>query len=94
MQASINNQFSGEQYQPLEATPENTFDFSTMIDTSSQFSGSCPVISDINFNFGQQVVSIPIGQIMTMICPYLGWLGYLVVAFGMRRGAEIIAQGM
>jgi hypothetical protein len=93
LKSTLDSHFAGEEYQPIEATPENTYDLSNMIDTSSRFASGCPVIPDIVFSYGN-AVSVPIGQIMTMLCPYLGWLGYLVIAFGMRRAAEIIATGM
>lgn len=94
LKSSLEQSFSGEEYQPLEADSDSTFDLSNMIDTSSRFSASCPVIPPITTHFGPQTVVIPIGDLISMICPYLSWIGYLIVAFGMRRAAEIVAAGM
>ncbi|MNF12618.1 hypothetical protein D3C80_2141740 [compost metagenome] len=66
-----------------------------MIDTSSRFAKSCPSIPPINFPWiDGKSKSIPVGEVFALLCPYLVWFGYLVVAFATRRGAEIIAQGM
>ncbi|MNR66955.1 hypothetical protein D3C85_1906980 [compost metagenome] len=66
-----------------------------MIDTSSRFSKACPSIPNITFPWVDgRTQSIPIGDVFALLCPYLVWFGYLLVAFAMRRAAEIIAQGM
>jgi hypothetical protein len=90
----LQGEFSGEEYQPLTATAENTFDLGNMVDTSRRFSSSCPAVQDINVPYMGSSISIGASQWISMLCPYLAWFGYFIVAFAMRRGAEIVAQGM
>lgn len=94
LETTLNTEFSGAEYQPLTATAEGTFDLSTMVDTSSRFSRSCPAIPDVSVPWISGSVSIPVSSVFSQLCPYLAWFGYFVVAFAMRRGAEIVAQGM
>lgn len=93
LKADLDAAFSGEQYQPIKATAENTFALDGMIDTSSRFSSSCPVLPAISYkwvdgsnqNFNPNVPGL---------CEFLRWMGYLMVAFAMRGAAEIIAGGL
>lgn len=83
-----------ESFQPMKATAENTFDLSNMIDTSSRFSKSCPTVPDWSVPWlNGQNITVKLSFISDF-CQYLIWMGYLIVAFGMRRAAEIIAGGM
>lgn len=95
LKSSLASEFSGPEFQPLSAGTEGTFDLSGMVDTSSRFSKSCPVVPDIQFSWiDGSSRSIPLGQAIADLCTILTWLGYFVVAFAMRRGAEIIAGGL
>lgn len=95
LKSSLASEFSGPDFQPLSAGAEGTFDLSGMVDTSSRFSKSCPVVPDIQFSWiDGSSRSIPLGQAIADLCTILTWLGYFVVAFAMRRGAEIIAGGL
>lgn len=93
LKADLDAAFSGEQYQPINATAENTFALDGMIDTSSRFSSSCPVLPAISYkwvdgssqNFNPNVPGL---------CEFLRWMGFLMVAFAMRGAAEIIAGGL
>lgn len=93
LKADLDAAFSGEQYQPIKATAENTFALDGMLDTSSRFSSSCPVLPAISYkwvdgssqNFNPNVPGL---------CEFLRWMGYLMVAFAMRGAAEIIAGGL
>lgn len=87
--------FSGSEFQPITPGSEGTFDLGGMIDTSSRFNKTCPVVPDISFPWlDGKTVTISPAQIFTDFCQYLFWFGYFVVAFAMRRAAEIIAMGM
>lgn len=95
LKSALASEFSGPEFQPLSAGTEGTFDLSGMVDTSSRFSKSCPVVPDIQFSWiDGSSRSIPLGQAIADLCTILTWLGYFVVAFAMRRGAEIIAGGL
>lgn len=95
MKTGLDGEFSRSEYQPLTPTSASTFDLSSMIDTSSRFSNSCPVVPDWNFPWiDGQSINVPIGSVIAQFCQYLAWFGYFVVAFAMRRAAEIIAMGM
>lgn len=95
LKSSLAAEFSGEEYQPLKASADGTFDMSTMVDTSSRFSKACPVIPDIQFTWidGSRQ-SLPLAEGLSNMCTVFTWLGYFVVAFAMRRGAEIVAGGL
>lgn len=94
LKKEIEAEHQGEQYQPITATAENTFALDSMLDTSSRFSNSCPVLPDWHIPWieGSDVV-IRLTFVQDF-CQYLHWFGYLVVAFAMFRAAEIIAEGM
>ena len=95
LQTDLTDQFADDEYQPITADASDILDVSNMIDTSGgHFSRSCPVVPDITFPWFGRAVAIPISTVISPLCQYLVWFGYLVVAFAMRRGAEIIAQGM
>lgn len=93
LKSDLDAAFSGEKYQPIKATAENTFALDGMIDTSSRFSSSCPVLPTIPYkwvdgssqNFNPNVEGL---------CSFLTWMGFLMVAFAMRGAAEIIAGGL
>lgn len=95
LKSSLAAEFSGEEYQPLKATADGTFDMSSMIDTSSRFSKTCPVLPDIQYTWldGSRQ-SLPLADALNNMCTVFTWLGYFVVAFAMRRGAEIVAGGL
>lgn len=94
LKQELDQHFAQDQYKPLELTADNSFDMSTMFDTSSTLGGgSCPVIQDLTFDYGESF-SVPLQQLSDMICPYYVWMGYLMVAFAMWRAAEIVAKGM
>ena len=94
LKTTLENEFSGDEYQPLEAGEGSTFNLANMIDTSRRFSASCPVIPDIQFTWiDGSSVSIPVSSVFEMLCPYLAWFGYILVAFAMRHAAEIVAGG-
>lgn len=94
LRQELDQHFAQEQFQPLTVEADGVFDMSTMFDTSSTLGGgSCPVIQDLQFNYGD-TVSVPLQQLSDMICPYYVWMGYLMVAFAMWRAAEIVAKGM
>jgi hypothetical protein len=95
MRSALDAEFSKSQYQPLTASAENTYNLQGMIDTTSRFSKSCPAVPPIRFTWVDgSSHSIPVGDVFNQLCPYLIWFGYLLVAFAMRKAAEIIAQGM
>lgn len=94
MRTQLETEFAGEEYQPLTPTEETTFDMSSMLDTSREFSASCPSIPDLSFEMNGGQVSIGISEIINQLCSFFAWMGYVVVAFAMRAAAEIIAKGM
>jgi hypothetical protein len=86
--------FAQEKFQPLDASADDSFDMSTMFDTSSTLGGgSCPTIQDLSFSYGEDI-NVPLQQLSDLICPYYVWMGYLMVAFAMWRAAEIVAKGL
>lgn len=94
LKAELDQHFAQAQYQPLEATGDNVMDMSTMFDTSRSISGTCPAIENPSFNYGPVSIEVPFNNILSLICPYWAWMGYLLVAFSMWRAAEIVAKGM
>lgn len=95
LKSSLAAEFSGEEYQPLKPSADGTFDMSSMVDTSSRFSKTCPVLPDIQYTWldGSRQ-SLPLADALNNMCTVFTWLGYFVVAFAMRRGAEIVAGGL
>lgn len=95
LRSTLDSEFSGQQYQPLEATSANTFDLSGMIDTSSRFSKSCPAVADFSIPWlDGRTRTVSLSDVVSDLCTLLTFMGYFVVAFAMRRAAEIIALGM
>lgn len=95
LKTDVDSAFSAAEFQPLQAGAAGTFNLEGMIDTGSRFSKTCPVVPDIAVPWlDNTTVNIPVGDLFTQLCQYLIWLGYFVVAFAMRRAAEIIAMGM
>lgn len=89
----VESAFAGEEYQPLTADSENTHDLSSVLDTSSRFSATCPVLPPVSYTWldgSTQSVDLNVPG----FCQFLTWLGYLGVAFAMRAAAEIIARGL
>lgn len=94
LKTELDQHFAQAQYQPLEATGDNVMDMSSMFDTSRSISGTCPAIENPSFNYGPVNIDVPFNSILSLICPYWAWMGYLLVAFSMWRAAEIVAKGM
>lgn len=94
LKQSLDTNFAGDEYQPLKASSENTFNLGNMIDTGGKFSKVCPVVPDVEVPWMGSSFKIQFSVWVDLVCPYLAWMGYFVVAFAMRRGAEIIAGGM
>jgi len=94
LRTDLETEFAGEEYQPLAPTEESTFNLSSMLDTSREFSGSCPSVPDFSFDLNGGAVTVPVSEIISQLCQYLIWFGYFVVAFAMRAAAEIVAKGM
>ncbi|TRX76876.1 hypothetical protein FM069_01440 [Pseudomonas mangiferae] len=94
LKATLDGEFSGAEYQPLKADSDGTFDISTMLDTSGRFSRTCPVIPDLTVPFFGNAAVIPFSSVVGQLCTFFQWFGYLMVAFAMRRAAEIIAKGL
>lgn len=93
LKSSLENEFSGQEYQPIKPTADTTFDLSSMIDTSSRFGASCPVLPVISVPFVNGT-SFSFNPNIDGLCTFLTYMGYLMVAFAMRRAAEIIATGV
>lgn len=64
-----------------------------MIDTSSRFSSSCPLLPTVSYSWVDGS-SQNFDPNFPALCEYLRWFGYLLVAFAMRYAAEIIAGGL
>lgn len=91
---ALETEFSGESFQPFEADSESTFDLTSMISTTSHFSSSCPVFPDFSFTaIGGSTVNVNLNDLSAQLCDFFRWMGFLVVAFAMRRGVEIVAAG-
>lgn len=86
--------FEGSEFKPFGEGERGSFDLTNMIDTSSTVSGSCPVIPPITFTIHGKTQTVQFGTVMAEICKYASWFSFLMVAFAMRRAAEIVAGGM
>lgn len=93
LKTDLDAAFSGEQFQPITATAENTFSLEGMIDTTSRFSSSCPVLPSVSYSW-LDGSSQSFNPNFADLCQYLRWMGFLLVAFSMRSAAEIIAGGL
>jgi len=92
--AGVSGDMSGEGFQPFGEGERGNFDLAGMIDTSSTIGGSCPALPPITFTIRGVTKSVEFGTVMAEICKYASWFSYLMVAFAMRRAAEIVAGGM
>jgi hypothetical protein len=92
--AEVGSGFEGSEFKPFGEGEKGTFDLSNMIDTSSTIGGSCPALPPITFTFRGVTQRVEFGTVMAELCKYAGWFSYLMVAFAMRRAAEIVAGGM
>lgn len=90
----VSGEMAGSEYQPFGEQERGAFDFTGMIDTSSTIGGSCPAIPPITFTIRGVTRSVDFGIAMAEICKYASWFSFLLVAFAMRRAAEIVAGGM
>ncbi|WP_312485104.1 hypothetical protein [Stutzerimonas nitrititolerans] len=90
----VSGEMAGSEYQPFGEQERGAFDFTGMIDTSSTIGGSCPAIPPITFTIRGVTRSVDFGIAMAEICKYASWFSFLLVAFSMRRAAEIVAGGM
>jgi len=90
----VSGEMAGLEYQPFGEQERGAFDFTGMIDTSSTIGGSCPAIPPITFTIRGVTRSVDFGIAMAEICKYASWFSFLLVAFSMRRAAEIVAGGM
>lgn len=86
-------EFAGAAFQPIQPTADSTFDFSTMLDTSSTVSAGCPALPDLSFSVAGQSDTFDFGIATDELCKYANWFSYLLVAFAMWRAAEILARG-
>jgi len=86
--------FEGSEFKPFGEGERGSFDLTNMIDTSSTVSGSCPAIPPITFTIHGKTQTVQFGTVMAEICKYASWFSFLMVAFAMRRAAEIVAGGM
>ncbi|KAA8697787.1 hypothetical protein [Pseudomonas caricapapayae] len=93
LKSELQSEFAGEDYKPIKPDSDSTFDLSSMIDTSSRFGASCPVLRTVSvpFMLGRSVSFDPN---VPGLCTFLTFMGYLMVAFAMRKAAEIIATGV
>ncbi len=92
--AGVTGDMSGEGFQPFGEGERGNFDLAGMIDTSSTIGGSCPALPPITFTIRGVTKSVEFGTVMAEICKYASWFSFLMVAFAMRRAAEIVAGGM
>ncbi len=92
--AGVTGDMSGEGFQPFGEGERSNFDLAGMIDTSSTIGGSCPALPPITFTIRGVTKSVEFGTVMAEICKYASWFSFLMVAFAMRRAAEIVAGGM
>lgn len=90
----VSGEMAGSEYQPFGEQERGAFDLTGMIDTSSTIGGSCPAIPPITFTIRGVTSSVDFGIAMAEICKYASWFSFLLVAFSMRRAAEIVAGGM
>jgi hypothetical protein len=90
--SSLDSEFAGADYKAITADADHTFDVSNMIDTSSFLGSSCPALPTINGAYGQFAVSIDFN--LDSFCTFLTVLGFINVAFAMKKAAEIIGQGV
>ena len=92
--AEVGAGFEGSEFKPFGEGERGNFDLTGMIDTSSTIGGSCPVLPPITFTIKGVTKSVDFGTVMAELCKYASWFSYLMVAFAMRRAAEIVAGGM
>lgn len=92
--AEVGAGFEGSEFKPFGEGERGNFDLTGMIDTSSTIGGSCPVLPPITFTIQGVTKSVDFGTVMAELCKYASWFSYLMVAFAMRRAAEIVAGGM
>ncbi|WP_312912114.1 hypothetical protein [Stutzerimonas nitrititolerans] len=92
--AGVSGDLAGEGFQPFGEGERGSFDLAGMIDTSSTIGGSCPALPPITFTIRGVTKSVEFGTVMAEICKYASWFSFLMVAFAMRRAAEIVAGGM
>lgn len=92
MKTALDTEFSGADYQPLKPKDENTFDISKMIDTTGFLGRTCPRLPILSASYGRFPMSVDLNQ--PWLCTFLTLMGYLNVAFALRRAAMIIGEGV
>jgi|GEM_PF-1935073 len=90
--ASLTSEFAGKDYQPITAQGDDVHDISSLIKTDKIFSSSCPVLPSISIPFGQFKTELDFN--LSGFCDFLTFLGFLNVAFALRKAAEIVGQGV
>lgn len=95
LKTDVQSAFTGTEFQPITPDANGTKDLSRVLDTSTRFASTCPVVPPIQYTWIDGTAqSIQVNDVFSQLCPYLSWMGYLVVAFAMRGAAEIIARGL
>jgi hypothetical protein len=93
LKSDLATEFAGKDYQPIKPDADTTFDLSKMLDTSSKFSSSCPRLQNISYTWVDGS-GRSFNPNVDGLCTFLTYMGYLMVAFAMRRAAEVIATGI
>lgn len=89
----VSSDLGGADTKPFEGSEIGKSDLSSLIDTSSTISASCPTFPVLTFSVRGHAGSFDFSEWVAHLCQYASWYGAFLVIFAMRGGVEVIARG-
>lgn len=91
LESGVHSDLSGPDFEKGDV---DSISFDSVLDTSSTIGGSCPALPEIVVTLAGQSKSMDFDAGLSELCRYASLFSFLLVAFAMWRGAEIVAGGM
>lgn len=91
LESGVHSDLSGPDFEKGDI---DSISLDSVLDTSSTIGGSCPALPEIVVTLAGQSKSMDFDAGLSELCRYASLFSFLLVAFAMWRGAEIVAGGM
>ena len=91
LESGVHSDLSGPDFEKGDV---DSISLDSVLDTSSTIGGSCPALPEIVVTLAGQSKSMDFDTGLSELCRYASLFSFLLVAFAMWRGAEIVAGGM